>query len=70
MYLGFIVIDIFFLDVEFDKRIGKVVIIFVCFIVCVWFNFMFIEKIKMVVYNVCVISILLYGGEIWMIYVR
>lgn len=58
------------MDIEFVKRIGKVVIIFACFIIRVWINFKLITKIKMVVYNVCVISILLYGSEIWITYVR
>ena len=69
-YLGSTVTDTLSLDVELDKRIGKAATTLARLTTRVWSNPMLIEKTKMAVYNACVISTLLYGGETWTTYAR
>ena len=68
--LGSTITDTLSLDVELDKRIGKAATTLACLTTCVWSNPMLTEKTKMAVYNTCVISTLLYGGETWTTYAR
>lgn len=69
-YLGSTVTDTLSLDVELDKRIGKAATTLARLTARVWSNPMLTEKAKMAVYNACVISTLLYGGETWTTYAR
>ena len=69
-YLGSTVTDTLSLDVELDKRIGKAATTLARLTTRVWSNPMLTEKTKMAVYNACVISTLLYGGETWTTYAR
>lgn len=63
-YFGFIIILIIFLDEEIRVVRGEVVIVFGRFIKRIWNNKLYMIKIKIRMYEVCVLSIFLYCLEI------
>lgn len=67
-YLGSTVTDNLSLDTEIDKRIGKAATTLARLKSRVWTNAKLTVKTKMVVYNACVLSTLLYGCEAWTTY--
>ena len=69
-YLGFTITDNLSLDTEIDKRIGKAATTLSRLTSRVWTNPKLTVKTKMVVYNACVVSILMYGSETWTTYAR
>ena len=58
------------LDTEINKRIGKATTTLACLTSRVWTNPKLTIKTKMVVYNVCAVSTLMYGSETWTTYAR
>ena len=60
-YLGSIITDNLSLDTEIDKGIGKAATTLARLTSRVWTNPKLTVKIKMVVYNACVVSALMYG---------
>jgi len=62
-YLGSTITNNLSLDTELDKRIGKAATTLACLTSRVWTNPKLTTKIKMAVYNACVISTLLYGAR-------
>lgn len=68
IYLGLIIFNSLLFEFEFNKCIGKVVVVMVRLLKRVWENNKFIIFIKIVVYRVCILSILFYGSESWIIY--
>ena len=69
-YLGSTIVDNLFLDAEIDKRIGKAATTLTCLTSRVWTNPLLAVKLKMAVYNACILSTLLYGSETWTMYTR
>ena len=69
-YLGSTVTDNLSLDTEIDKRIGKAATTLARLISQVWINAKLTVKTKVVVYNACVVSTLMYGRETWTTYAR
>ena len=69
-YLGSTITNNLSLDTEIDKRIGKAAATLARLISRVWTNPKLTVKTKMVVYNACVVSTLLYGSETWTTYAR
>ena len=68
MYLGSTITDNLSLDPEIDKRIGKTATTLACLTSRVWTNPKLTVKMKMAVYNACILSTLLHGSEIWTMY--
>ena len=64
-YLGSTTTDDLSLDTEIDKRIGKAATTLARLTSRVWTNPKLTMKTKMVVYNACVVSTLMYGSETW-----
>ena len=69
-YLGSNITDNLSLDTEIDKRIGKATTTLARLTSRVWANPKLTVKIKVVVYNACVVSTLVYGSETWTTYAR
>ena len=69
-YLGSTITDSLFLDTEIDKRIVKAATTLARLTSQVWANPKLTVKTKMVVYNACVVSTLMYGSETWTTYAR
>lgn len=69
-YLGSTITDTLSLDTEINKRIGKAATTLARLTTRVWTNAKLTVKTKMVVYNACVISTVLYGSETWTTYTR
>ena len=69
-YLGSSITDNLSLDTEIDKRIGKAATTLAHLTSRVWINSKLTVKTKMVVYNACVVSTLVYGSETWTTYAR
>ena len=69
-YLGSTITDSLSLDTEIDKRIRKAATTLARLTPRVWTNPKLAVKTKMVVYNVCFVSTLMYGSETWTTYVR
>ena len=67
-YLGSTITSNLSLDIEIDKRIGKAATTLARLTSRVWTNPKLTVKTKMVVYNACVVSKLLYGSETWTTY--
>ena len=67
-YLGSTINDNLSFDPEIDKRIGKAATTLACLTSRVWTNPKLTVKMKMAVYNACVLSTLLYGSETWTTY--
>ena len=67
-YLGSTITDNVSLDTEIDKRIGKAATTLAHLTSRVWINSKLTVKTKMVVYNTCVVSTLMYGSETWTTY--
>ena len=67
-YLGSTITNNLSLDPEIDKRIGKTAITLTHLTSRVWTNPKLTVKMKMAVYNACVLSTLLYGSETWTMY--
>ena len=70
MYLGSTITNNLFLDAEMDKRIGKAATTLARLTPRVWTNHKLTVKMKMAVYNACVLSTLLYGSETWTPYAQ
>ena len=68
MYLGSTITDNLSLDPEIDKRIGRAATTLACLTSRVWTNPKLTVKMKMAVYNACILSTLLYGSETWTMY--
>ena len=68
MYLGSTITDNLSLDPEIDKRIGKAATTLTHLTSRVWTNPKLTMKMKMAVYNACILSTLLYGSETWTTY--
>ena len=68
MYLGSTITDNLSLDPEIDKRIGKAATALTPLTSRVWTNPKLTVKMKMAVYNACILSTLLYGSETWTMY--
>ena len=68
MYLGSTITDNLSLDPEIDKRIKKAATTLTCLTSRVWTNPKLTMKMKVVVYNACILSTLLYGSETWTMY--
>ena len=62
-YLGSTITDNLSLETEIDKRIGKAATTLACLTSRVWTNPRLTVKTKMVVYNACVVSTLMYGSK-------
>ena len=69
-YLGSTITDNLSLDTEIDERIGKAATTLARLTSQVWTNPKLTVKTKMVVYNACVVSTLMYGSETWTTYAR
>ena len=69
-YLGSTITDNLSLDTEIDTRIGKAATTLIRLTSRVWTNPKLTVKTKMVVYNACVVSTLMYGSETWTTYAR
>ena len=69
-YLGSTITDNLSLDAEINKRIGKAATTLACLTPRVWTKHKLTVKIKMAVYNACILSTLLYGSETWTPYAR
>ena len=67
-YLGSTITDNLSLDAELNKRIGKAATTLGRLATRVWENPKLTTKTKVVVYNACVVSTLLYGSEAWTTY--
>ena len=68
MYLGSTITNNLSLDSEIDKRIGKAATTLTHLTSRVWTNPKLTVKMKMAVYNACILSTLLYGSETWTTY--
>ena len=68
MYLGSTITDNLSLDPKINKRIGKAATTLACLTSRVWTNPKLTVKMKMAVYNACILSTLLYGSETWTTY--
>ena len=69
-YLGSTITDNLSLDAEINKRIGKAATTLAHLTPRVWTNHKLTMKMKMAVYNACILSTLLYGNETWTPYAR
>ncbi|XP_063382206.1 uncharacterized protein LOC134668695 [Cydia fagiglandana] len=69
-YLGSTVSNNLSLDAEIDIRIGKAATMFGRLRTRVWCNKHLTVRTKMMVYQTCVLSILLYGAETWTTYAK
>ena len=69
-YLDSTITDNLSLDTEIDERIGKAATTLARLTSRVWTNPKLTVKTKMVVYNACVVSTLMYGSETWTTYAR
>ena len=69
-YLGSTITHNLSLDAEINKRIGKAASTLAHLKTRVWTNPKLTVKVKMAVYNTCVVSTLLYGSETWTTYAR
>ena len=69
-YLGSTITNNLSLDTEIDKRIGKAATTLARLTPRVWTNPKLTVKTKMIVYNACVVSTLMYGSETWTTYAR
>ena len=69
-YLGSTITDNLSFDTELDKRIGKAATTLARLTSRVWTNPKLTVKTKLVVYNACVVSTLMYGSETWTTYAR
>ena len=69
-YLGSTLCSNLSLDSEIDKRIGKAATTYARLTSRVWENPKLTTYTKIVVYNACIISTLLYGSEAWTTYAR
>ena len=69
-YLGSTITDNLSLDTEIDKRIGKAATRLARLTSRVWTNAKLTVKTKMLVYNACVVSTLMYGSETWTAHAR
>ena len=69
-YFGFTITDNLSLDPEINKRIGKAATTLAQLTSRVWTNPKLAVKMKMAVYNACILSTLLYGSETWTTYTR
>ena len=67
-YLGSTITDNLSLDPEINKRIGKAATTLAHLTSRVWTNPKVTVKMKMAVYNACILSTLLYGSETWTTY--
>ena len=70
IYLGSTITDNLSLDTEMDKKIEKAATTLARLTSRVWTNPKLTVKNKMVVYNACVVSTLMYGSETWTTYAR
>ena len=68
MYLGSTITDKLSLDPEINTRIGKAATTLPHLTSRVWTNPKLTVKMKMAVYNACVLSTLLYGSKTWTMY--
>ena len=68
MYLGSTITNNLSLDPEIDKRIRKAATTLTRLTSRVWTNPKLTMKMKMAVYNACILSTLLYGSETWTTY--
>ena len=68
MYLVSTITDNLSLDPEIDKRIGKAATTLAHLTSRVWTNPKLTMKMKMAVYNTCILSTLLYGSKTWTTY--
>ena len=68
-YLGSTITDNLSLDAEIDKGIGKAASTLASLTARVWTSPKLSVNTNMAVYNVCVISTLLYSGDTWIKYV-
>ena len=69
-YLGSTITDNLSLDTEIDKRIRKAATTLALLTSRVWTDPKLTVKTKMVVYNACVVSTLMYCSETWTTYSR
>ena len=67
-HLGSTITDNLSLDPEINKRIGKAATTLAHLTSRVWTNPKLTMKMKMAVYNACILSTLLYGSETWTTY--
>ena len=68
VYLGSTITSSLSLDEELNSRIGKAATTFGKLIGRVWTNNKLTTKTKMLVYQACVLTTLLYGSETWTLY--
>ena len=69
-YLGFTITNNLSLDTAINTRIGKAATTLARLNSRVWSNPNLTVKTKMVVYNACVVSTLMYDSETWTAYAR
>ncbi|KAL0197530.1 hypothetical protein M9458_006070, partial [Cirrhinus mrigala] len=69
-YLGSTICSNLSLDTELNIRIGKAATAMARLVKRVWDNTLLTLKTKLKVYQVCVLSTLLYGSEAWTLYSR
>ena len=69
-YLGSTITDNLSLDTEIDRRIGKAATTLARLTSRVWTNPRLTVETKMVIYNACVVSTLMYSSETWTTYAR
>ena len=69
-YLGSTISENLSLDAEINRRIGKAATSLGRLTTLVWKNPKLTVTTKMVVFNACIISTLLYGSEAWTTYVK
>ena len=69
-YLGSTVNNSLSLDVELDRRLGKASTVMARLSKRVWENNSLTKHTKVLVYQACVLSTLLYGSETWTTYMR
>uniref|UniRef100_A0A8C9WDN1 Reverse transcriptase domain-containing protein n=1 Tax=Scleropages formosus TaxID=113540 RepID=A0A8C9WDN1_SCLFO len=69
-YLGSTITDTMSLEPELNKRIGKAATTLSSLSRRVWTNGMLSKRTKIKVYCACVLGVLLYGSETWILYAR
>ena len=69
-HLGSTITDNLSLDTKIFMRLGKAATTLACLTSLVWTNPKLTVKTKMVVYNACVVSTLMYGSKTWTTYAR
>nr|XP_049699970.1 uncharacterized protein LOC126055306 [Helicoverpa armigera] len=69
-YLGSTVTNNLCLDAEINSRIGKASTMFGKLSARVWHNKYLTVKTKIIIYQTCILSILLYGAETWTSYAK